>query len=273
MSAPDTIVLIHGLWVTPRSWEHWIEHYERRGFRVLAPAYPGLEVEVEALNADPAPIEELTVDGDPRAPRGPRAQPREAADPDRPLGRRDLRPAAARPRARRRRRGDQLGADRGRAGGAAVAGEGRVPGPEEPGQPPQGRAVHALAVAVRVHDHVQRRGDRGALQALPRPRPRAARVGQRAGEHPARPPGDLGGLQERRPRAAAVHRRHRRHTDAAVGPALERQALQVGDGHRDHGVRRSASAAGAGELAGDRRLRARLGARARVRHPEPAPAA
>ena len=23
---PDTIVLIHGLWVTPRSWEHWIEH-------------------------------------------------------------------------------------------------------------------------------------------------------------------------------------------------------------------------------------------------------
>ena len=24
---PDTIVLIHGLWVTPRSWEHWIERY------------------------------------------------------------------------------------------------------------------------------------------------------------------------------------------------------------------------------------------------------
>ena len=47
--APDTIVLIHGLWVTPRSWEHWIERYEGRGYRVLAPAYPGLEVEVEAL--------------------------------------------------------------------------------------------------------------------------------------------------------------------------------------------------------------------------------
>ena len=40
--APDTIVLIHGLWVTPRSWEHWIERYEGRGYRVLAPAYPGL---------------------------------------------------------------------------------------------------------------------------------------------------------------------------------------------------------------------------------------
>jgi pimeloyl-ACP methyl ester carboxylesterase len=61
--APDTIVLIHGFWVTPRSWEHWIDHYERQGYRVLAPAYPGFEVEVEALNADPSPIEALTVPG------------------------------------------------------------------------------------------------------------------------------------------------------------------------------------------------------------------
>ena len=58
---PDTIVLVHGFWVTPRSWEHWIERYEARGFRVIAPAYPGFEVEVEALNADPSPIEAVTV--------------------------------------------------------------------------------------------------------------------------------------------------------------------------------------------------------------------
>lgn len=57
----DTIVLIHGLWMTPRSWEKWIERYTNRGYRVLAPAYPGLEVEVEALRADPSPIEKLTV--------------------------------------------------------------------------------------------------------------------------------------------------------------------------------------------------------------------
>ncbi|GLP69501.1 alpha/beta fold hydrolase [Streptomyces canus] len=61
MSTPDTIVLIHGFWVTPRSWEHWIAHYEKRGYRVLAPAYPGFEVEVESLNADPTPIEKVTV--------------------------------------------------------------------------------------------------------------------------------------------------------------------------------------------------------------------
>src|SRR5262245_22439684 len=62
-NAPDTIVLIHGFWVTPRSWEDWITYYEKKGFTVLAPAYPGFEVEVEALNADPTPIENLTVDG------------------------------------------------------------------------------------------------------------------------------------------------------------------------------------------------------------------
>lgn len=60
-AAPNTIVLVHGFWVTPRSWEHWISHYEAKGYRVLAPAYPGFEVEVEALNADPAPIEAVTV--------------------------------------------------------------------------------------------------------------------------------------------------------------------------------------------------------------------
>jgi pimeloyl-ACP methyl ester carboxylesterase len=60
-NGPDTIVLIHGFWVTPRSWEHWVARYRRRGYRVIAPAYPGFEVEVEALNRDPSPIESVTV--------------------------------------------------------------------------------------------------------------------------------------------------------------------------------------------------------------------
>jgi pimeloyl-ACP methyl ester carboxylesterase len=58
---PSTIVLVHGFWVTPRSWENWITRYEAQGYRVLAPAYPGFEVEVEALKRDPSPIERLTV--------------------------------------------------------------------------------------------------------------------------------------------------------------------------------------------------------------------
>src|SRR5829696_8731705 len=60
-TAPDTIVLIHGLWMTPRSWEHWVSHYQAKGFTVLAPAWPGLEGEVEALNADPSPIAGLGI--------------------------------------------------------------------------------------------------------------------------------------------------------------------------------------------------------------------
>jgi pimeloyl-ACP methyl ester carboxylesterase len=60
-SRPDTILLIHGLWMTPRSWEKWAGRYEERGFNVLAPAWPGMEGEVEALNEDPTPIGELDI--------------------------------------------------------------------------------------------------------------------------------------------------------------------------------------------------------------------
>lgn len=57
-----SIVLVHGLWMTPRSWEHWIARYESYGYNVIAPPYPGFEVEVEALRADPSPIEKLSID-------------------------------------------------------------------------------------------------------------------------------------------------------------------------------------------------------------------
>jgi pimeloyl-ACP methyl ester carboxylesterase len=43
--AQTTVVLIHGLWMTPRSWEDWAARYEEAGHRVPAPAWPGLEVE------------------------------------------------------------------------------------------------------------------------------------------------------------------------------------------------------------------------------------
>ena len=51
-----TIVLIHGLWMTPRSWEKWIERYEAQGYRVVAPAWPGLDGEVQELRRDPSRI-------------------------------------------------------------------------------------------------------------------------------------------------------------------------------------------------------------------------
>jgi pimeloyl-ACP methyl ester carboxylesterase len=54
-----TIVLIHGLWMTPLSWEHWIDRYEDRGHEVLAPAWPGLDGDIEQLRADPSVMEHL----------------------------------------------------------------------------------------------------------------------------------------------------------------------------------------------------------------------
>ena len=53
---PDTIVLIHGLWMTPRSWEKWIEHFQAGGYKVEAPSWPGLEGDVDELRRDPSPI-------------------------------------------------------------------------------------------------------------------------------------------------------------------------------------------------------------------------
>jgi len=53
------IVLIHGLWLTPRSWEGWKARFERRGHEVIAPAWPRMEGEVEALRRDPPVMNDL----------------------------------------------------------------------------------------------------------------------------------------------------------------------------------------------------------------------
>jgi len=58
------IVLIHGLWLTPRSWEGWKARFEQRGHEVLAPAWPRMEGEVEALRSDPSVMDGL---GSPRS--------------------------------------------------------------------------------------------------------------------------------------------------------------------------------------------------------------
>ena len=46
-----TIVLIHGMFMNSLCWEKWIPYYESKGFRVLAPAWPGRDKSVEELRA------------------------------------------------------------------------------------------------------------------------------------------------------------------------------------------------------------------------------
>jgi pimeloyl-ACP methyl ester carboxylesterase len=63
MTAPrtSTIVLIHGLWLNPVSWQPWVERYSAAGHQVLAPGWPGMDVSVEELNRDPSPMNGLGV--------------------------------------------------------------------------------------------------------------------------------------------------------------------------------------------------------------------
>jgi len=49
----NNVVLIHGLWMTPLSWEYWANHYTERGYSVYAPSWPGMERDVRALRRAP----------------------------------------------------------------------------------------------------------------------------------------------------------------------------------------------------------------------------
>jgi alpha-beta hydrolase superfamily lysophospholipase len=61
-NAPDTIVLIHGLWMTPLSWEHWVDRFSARGYEVLTPPWPGMDGDVEAIRSDTSAIDGLGVE-------------------------------------------------------------------------------------------------------------------------------------------------------------------------------------------------------------------
>jgi len=62
-AAKPDIVLIHGLWMTGRSWEGWKQRFEERGHTVHSPSWPGMEAEVEELNANPEPIADIDIEG------------------------------------------------------------------------------------------------------------------------------------------------------------------------------------------------------------------
>ena len=42
--------------MTPLSWEHWIDRYEARGLRAIAPAWPGTDGDIDELRRDPSGI-------------------------------------------------------------------------------------------------------------------------------------------------------------------------------------------------------------------------
>jgi non-heme chloroperoxidase len=57
-----TILLIHGLWMTPSCWEDWGVYFTNLGYEVLAPGWPGVDGRtVEDIRANPKPLEGLTI--------------------------------------------------------------------------------------------------------------------------------------------------------------------------------------------------------------------
>ena len=232
---------------------------------MLAPAYPGFEVEVEALNADPTPIEALTV-------------PQIIEHLEAVVGALDSPPILI---------GHSAGGvftqillDHG-FGAAGVAinsapteGVKRVPLSQVKATFPvlKNPANRHQAVGFTLEqwhyaftNTFSEEESRALYERYHVPASGRDLLGQRAGQHPPRPRRQLGQLQERRPRAAAVHLRQRGPPDAAVAPALQRQALQVRDTMTEvkeyEGARTCCPPGG---LGGGRRLRARVGARARA---------
>jgi pimeloyl-ACP methyl ester carboxylesterase len=55
------VVLIHGMWMTSLSWEHWAARYRERGHEVHALSWPGLDKEPAELRRDPSPLRGLGV--------------------------------------------------------------------------------------------------------------------------------------------------------------------------------------------------------------------
>ena len=50
---PIPVVLVHGLWIHPTSWQPWIEHLRAAGYDPTAPSWPGDPATVEQANDNP----------------------------------------------------------------------------------------------------------------------------------------------------------------------------------------------------------------------------
>jgi pimeloyl-ACP methyl ester carboxylesterase len=44
-----TIVFIHGMYMTPLCWEQWVDYFHTKGYKCLAPAWPGRDLPIDTL--------------------------------------------------------------------------------------------------------------------------------------------------------------------------------------------------------------------------------
>jgi pimeloyl-ACP methyl ester carboxylesterase len=60
-SGNTPIVLIHGLWVLPSSWNNWVEYFEQEGYAGLTPDWPDDPETVEEARANPDVLAKKTL--------------------------------------------------------------------------------------------------------------------------------------------------------------------------------------------------------------------
>jgi hypothetical protein len=187
---------------------------------VLAPAYPGFEVEVEALNQDPTPIETVTV--------------REVVEHlERMVGGLDKAPIIMGHSAGGCFTQVLLDHGYGAAGvaidsapteGVRVTPVSQIRSLFPVLKNPANRhraGLHPRAVPLRLRHHPQPGGVGQGLPALPHPSAGQLRVGRAPGQLHARPPGPLRQLQKRRPGTVAVHSGWRRQPHASSGQPIK----------------------------------------------------
>jgi pimeloyl-ACP methyl ester carboxylesterase len=60
-SGRTPIVLIHGLWVLPSSWDNWVDYFEQEGYAGLTPDWPDDPATVEEARANPDVLAKKTL--------------------------------------------------------------------------------------------------------------------------------------------------------------------------------------------------------------------
>ena len=62
MSTTPPIVLIHGLWMTPSSWDTWAERFRAAGHEVIVPGWPGIDGRTpQDIRRDPSALKGLGI--------------------------------------------------------------------------------------------------------------------------------------------------------------------------------------------------------------------
>ena len=158
------LMLIHGAWLSARSWERFEEYFGNRGFAVSAPEWPRKHGDVEQLRDE---SEELAGLGLGEIVDHYEALIRTLAEPPviGALVRRTDHRAPARPRARTRRRRAEPGAAEGDPRAAVLVAQGRLPGARASLEAPRDRDAHARGVP---YGFVNTFGDEEAAAAYER---------------------------------------------------------------------------------------------------------